>query len=180
MSFYLAWKASMNLLWKQVWNQAIFCFRLDWIDGQGLCRASRNSIPTSRLNYNRNNRNNQGRFDNSYIYHNTMVVAKHLRYPKPLLNRTLTKWRWLHFNPQKNISLICSYLNSSHVGDGMFRLRRSISYLPTPWLLKSPEHQQAWYWPCLTGDMYCCSRVDFVNLGEAKAKMRLKMQICVR
>ena len=33
-----------------------------------------------------------------------------------------------------------------------------------PWLLKSPEHQQAWYWLCRTDNLYCCSRVNYFYL----------------
>ena len=37
-----------------------------------------------------------------------------------------------------------------------------------PWLLKSPEHQQAWYWLCRTHGMYWCYTVNFIYLGQAK------------
>ena len=38
-------------------------------------------------------------------------------------------------------------VNSSDARDGIFWLIWSIPCLLIPWLLKSPEHQQAWYWP---------------------------------
>ena len=53
----------------------------------------------------------------------------------------------------------------------------SIPCLLMPWLLKWPEHQQARYWLCRTNKMYCCSRVNFIDLGQAKSKIRLKMWI---
>ena len=40
-----------------------------------------------------------------------------------------------------------------------------------PWLLKSPEHQQAWYWLCRKDNMYCCSRFYFIYLCQAKSKI---------
>ena len=57
------------------------------------------------------------------------------------------------------------WVNCSHDGNWIFR-RGSIPYLLMPWrllmpwLLKSPEHQQAWYWLCRTDNSYCCSRVN--------------------
>ena len=45
------------------------------------------------------------------------------------------------------------------------------------WLLKSPEHQQAWYWLCRTDIIYCCFRVNFTYLVQAKSKLRFKMLI---
>ena len=44
-----------------------------------------------------------------------------------------------------------------------------------PWLLRSPMHQQAWYWLCRTDNMYWWSRVNFIYLGQAKSKIRFKM-----
>ena len=43
------------------------------------------------------------------------------------------------------------------------------------WLLKSPVHQQACYWLCRTGNMYCCSRVDLIYLDQSKSKILFKM-----
>ena len=40
---------------------------------------------------------------------------------------------------------------------------------------KSPEHQQAWYWLCRTDNMYCCFKVNFTYLGQAKSPIRFKM-----
>ena len=45
------------------------------------------------------------------------------------------------------------------------------------WLLKSPEHQQAWYWLCRTDNMYCYSRVNFIYLDQSKSKILFKMWI---
>ena len=38
------------------------------------------------------------------------------------------------------------YFNSSDAGDRIFQVVWSIPCLLMPWLLKSSEHQQAWYW----------------------------------
>ena len=57
------------------------------------------------------------------------------------------------------------------------RLWGSIPCLLIPWLLKSPRHQQAWYWLSRTDSMYCCSRVNFTYLGHACSKIQFKMQI---
>ena len=70
------------------------------------------------------------------------------------------------------------HCSSSDAGDGIFRLWWvSIPCLLMPWLLKSPEHQQVWYWLCRTVNMYCYSTVNFTNFGRAKFKMQFKMQI---
>ena len=47
------------------------------------------------------------------------------------------------------------------------------------WLLKSPEHQQTWYWLCghTASTWYCCSRVNFTYLGQANSKTWFKMWI---
>ena len=44
-------------------------------------------------------------------------------------------------------------------------------------MVKSPGHQQAWYWLCTIGDMFGCSSLDFIYLGQAKSKIRIKMWI---
>ena len=43
--------------------------------------------------------------------------------------------------------------------------------------LKSPVHQQGWYWPCRTTNMHSLSRVKFIYLNPAKYQMRFKMWI---
>ena len=68
-------------------------------------------------------------------------------------------------------------VNSSDAEDGIFWIWGSIPCLLMPWLLKSPEHQQAWYWLCRTNNTYHCFRVDFIYLGQAKSKIWFKMQI---
>ena len=46
-------------------------------------------------------------------------------------------------------------------------------------VLKSPGNQQAWYWLCRTDYIYCCSRVNFICLGQDKSKIRFKMWIYI-
>ena len=41
-------------------------------------------------------------------------------------------------------------INSSDAGDGILRPWGSLPCLLMLWLLKSPEHQQVWYWLCQT------------------------------
>ena len=53
----------------------------------------------------------------------------------------------------------------------------SISCLLMPWLLKLPEHQQAWYWLCRWYKMYCYPRINFIYYGQAKSKIRFKLWI---
>ena len=43
--------------------------------------------------------------------------------------------------------------------------------------LKSPEHQQVWYWLCRTDNIYYCFRVNFIYLDQAKSKIQFKMWI---
>ena len=66
-------------------------------------------------------------------------------------------------------------LNSSDTGDGIFWLWGSIPCLQMPWLLKSPEHQQAWYWLHRSDNMYYGSRVSVIYLGLTKSKIWFKM-----
>ena len=51
----------------------------------------------------------------------------------------------------------------------------SIPCLLMPWILKSPEHQKAWYWLFRTDNIPCCSRVNFIYSGQAKPQLRFKM-----
>ena len=74
---------------------------------------------------------------------------------------------------------IVACVNSSDAGVGIFRLKGSIPRLLMPWLLKSPEHQQAWYWLCRTDNMHCCSRINFIDLGQAKSMTRFKLWIYI-
>ena len=76
-----------------------------------------------------------------------------------------------------NISCTCISVNSSDAGVGIFWFLESIPCLLLPLLLKSPGHQQAWYWLRRTDNMHCCSTVTFIYLGQAKPKIRLKMWI---
>ena len=54
-------------------------------------------------------------------------------------------------------------LNSSDNWGAIFQLWGTIPCLLMLWLLKSPEHQQTWYWLCRTDSMYCCSMVNLWN-----------------
>ena len=49
-----------------------------------------------------------------------------------------------------------------------------ITYLLMPWLLNSPEQQQAWCWLFGTDRMYCCSRVNFIYLDQAKSNILIQ------
>ena len=74
---------------------------------------------------------------------------------------------------------LISWINSSDAGDRIFRLLGSIPCLQMHWLLKSPVYQRAWYWLCKTGNIFCCSRVNFNSLGQAKSKKQFKMWIYI-
>ena len=64
---------------------------------------------------------------------------------------------------------ILQRFESSDAGDGIFWLSGSIPCLLMHWLLKSPVHQQTWYWLCRIENMYCCSRVKgCVSLDPSK------------
>ena len=70
--------------------------------------------------------------------------------------------RWHHCaNKVVNLTLLILVTEYSSCGG-------SIPCLLMPWLLKSPEHQQAWYWLCRTHGMYWCYTVNFIYLGQAK------------
>ena len=43
------------------------------------------------------------------------------------------------------------------------------------WLLNSPEHQQAWYWPCKTDTMYC-SRVNICTWVKRNPRYNAKCE----
>ena len=66
-------------------------------------------------------------------------------------------------------------LNSSGAGDGIFRLWWSIPCLLVPWWLKSPGHQQAWYWQFRIGNMQGCSVVNLVFFCWTKFKIWYEM-----
>ena len=97
---------------------------------------------------------------------------------KRVINQNCCNVHWSLGSKLGNIKMSAIFLNSSDAGNGIFRLSRWISYLMMLWLLKSPKHQHAWYWLCWTGNMHCSSRVNFINLGHAKLKIRFRMQIC--
>ena len=80
---------------------------------------------------------------------------------------------------------LCQYLKVDGVENGKmltllvqeteyFGFEGSMPCLLMHWLLKSPEHQQTWYWLCRTDNMYCCFTVNFIYLGEAKFKQWFK------
>ena len=69
------------------------------------------------------------------------------------------------------------WVNSSDAGDRIFQLWRSIPCLLMYWILRLPEHQQAWL--CRTDNVYCCSRVDFIYLGQAQSEILFKMWIYI-
>ena len=58
-------------------------------------------------------------------------------------------------------------LNSSDTREEIFHLIWSVPCLLMPWLQKSPEHQQAWYWLCRTDSVYCCFRVNYTPLQRS-------------
>ena len=68
----------------------------------------------------------------------------------------------------------CDHLKSS---DRIFWLCESIQCLLMLWLLRSPEHWQAWYKLCRTDNMCCCSRINIIYLGHVKSKIWLKVWI---
>ena len=55
----------------------------------------------------------------------------------------------------------------------------SIPCLLMLWLLKSTEHQQAWYRLCRTDNMYGCSRPYFIYSGQDKSNIQLQMLLYV-
>ena len=67
-------------------------------------------------------------------------------------------------------------INSSDARDHIFGITGPMPFRLMPWLLKSPEHRQAWYWLCRT-DIECWFRVNFIYLGQAKFKILFKMWI---
>ena len=86
------------------------------------------------------------------------------RLPNLLTHICVTRPRWFNQSNPSHIPMtsrqsllwnLCWILyrfyisfNSSDAGNGIFWLWVSILYLLLLWLLKSPEHQQAWYWLC--------------------------------
>ena len=57
---------------------------------------------------------------------------------------------------------------------------RSISWLPMPWLLVSPGHQQPWYWECEIheiGRPFGSMRVDFNLLRHLRVEKLEKIQV---
>ena len=73
-----------------------------------------------------------------------------------------------------NWCLASYFVIYSDVGDGIFRHWGSITCLLMPWLLKSPNFQQAWHWLCRTGSTYLSCRINFIYLSQAKSKILFK------
>ena len=65
------------------------------------------------------------------------------------------------------------WINPSDVGDEIFQLWGSIPWLLMHWRLKCAEHQRARCSQCRT-NMYCCSRINSIHLGQAKSKIRFQ------
>ena len=105
-------------------------------------------------------------FQSSMTFHDFSRIFYFARFSRPCGNPESM--------PPRGMALNKSDLNSYDAGDGIFRLWGSIPCLLMPWLLKSPEHQQAWYWICRTDNMYCSTRVNFIYLGQAKPKRQFK------
>ena len=80
------------------------------------------------------------------------------------------------FNFSSKMSLVF-ILNPSDAEDGILWLWVSIPCLLMHWLLKSPAHQQTWYSLCRTDNIHCCSRINFIYLGQVKSMIRFKMWI---
>ena len=97
----------------------------------------------------------------------------------------MPEYTWCHvqviismFILTKTTNLTICSLNSSDAGGRIFQFWESIPFLMMPWLLKMPEHQQAWYWLCRIDNMYyCCFRVNLIYLGQATPKIWFKMWI---
>ena len=99
-----------------------------------------------------------------------------------LFLESVTSMHWItlyrHFRAFTILSVPNSNdINSSGAGDGIFRVWRSIPCLLTHWLLKSPVHQQACYWLCGIDNMYFCSKVNSICLGQNKSKIWFKIWI---
>ena len=75
----------------------------------------------------------------------------------------------------KMSSAMSQYVNSYDARDRIFQLIWSIPCLLMPWLLKSPGHQQAWYWQYKIGNMYSCSIVNLVFFCRTKSNIWYKM-----
>ena len=67
-------------------------------------------------------------------------------------------------------------INSSDAGDGIIRLWWSIPCLLMHWLLKSPVHQQAWYWLCRTDNISTYSRVISSTWGQPNPRYDSKCE----
>ena len=83
------------------------------------------------------------------------------------VNNATTEINWL-INIQPFIKPnIRRNVNSSYAGDRIFWVWWSIPCLLMLWLLKSPEHQQSYYWLCKTENIYCCSRLNSLRPSDA-------------
>ena len=63
---------------------------------------------------------------------------------------------------------IIQLLTLSDAGDGVFCLWGSTPCLLMLWLLKSPQHQQAWYWLCRTYKIYSLFQSQFHLHGSSQ------------
>ena len=63
--------------------------------------------------------------------------------------------------PMRICTLCLNELTLNVRGPSYLGLTRSISWLPMPWLLTSPGHQQPWYWLCSICRSWSYLRKDF-------------------
>ena len=77
--------------------------------------------------------------------------------------------KWLPFCLGLNV-LTLNVRGPSYLG-----LTRSISWLPMPWLLTSPGHQQPWNWLCRIGRFLSYFRKDFNYLRRINVEKWNKM-----
>ena len=88
-------------------------------------------------------------------------------YKSSCLCQTDLAWFCFSFSSLGPIIQLCykaSYSTHVHVLTLLILETEYFSWIPCllmPWLLKLPEHQQAWYWLCGTVNMYCCSRHNY-------------------
>ena len=98
------------------------------------------------------------------------TCAKKIRNDYKLNKRQQYSYRCVCFVYNTQYTTRCHSFNEPHssdAGHGIFRLWGSIPCLLMHWLLKSPEHQQTWY--------FC--RVNLMYWDQVKSKILLKIPI---
>ena len=92
-------------------------------------------------------------------------------------------WIWLKCRSFQGNAIACfeNIISMLHGSKWWLPCKLTLLMLETKYsscvLLKSPVHQQAWYWLCRTDNMPWCFRLNLIYLSQEKSKIWFKLWI---